>query len=426
MLGPLGLEKLMGSPNIDKLNILTSGTPPPNPTEFLNSQRMTDLIAAFRQEFDVVLFDCSPILPVTDAAILASKMDGTLIVYRVGRTARAALRRAKVLLDNVRGKVLGIVLTGVRAEVSPDYEEMEYYRYAYGQEPGQRISEQLAGQRHESFFRRLAGFLMRSSLPTRAILLVLLGLLVLGALAWWLDIWPLEWERGLAPGPDKTRTVSQLLTEEKRAASMPTPGIEEASAAPVNPTSSPPQPIAGVPLATSPTAAPPPRESPRQASSDSSEPPRPFSLQVASRSDRAVSMTRAEALRKAGLDGFTVPAEIPGKGLWYRVLVGGFDSASKAAEAREDLRTKGLIGEALILSLPYAVEVDLAPGDQAANAVAVARRSGYLPTIHPDGGNPSAGATQILRIDAFRTDEEAQHLAGILRAAGLSPRVIRR
>jgi hypothetical protein len=137
-------------------------------------------------------------------------------------------------------------------------------------------------------------------------------------------------------------------------------------------------------------------------------------------------MTRAEALRKAGLDGFTVPAEIPGKGLWYRVLVGGFDSASKAAEAREDLRSKGLIGEALILSLPYAVEVDLAPGDQAANAVAVARRSGYLPTIHPDGGNPSAGATQILRIDAFRTDEEAQHLAGILRAAGLSPRVIRR
>lgn len=59
MLGPLGLEKLMASPNIDKLYILTSGTPPPNPTEFLNSQRMTDLIAAFRQEFDIVIFDCS-------------------------------------------------------------------------------------------------------------------------------------------------------------------------------------------------------------------------------------------------------------------------------------------------------------------------------------------------------------------------------
>jgi Mrp family chromosome partitioning ATPase len=94
MLGPLGLENLMAAPNIDKLSILTSGTPPPNPAEFLSSQRMTDLIATFRQEFDLVIFDCSPILPVTDAAILSSKVDGTLIVYRVGRTARVALKRA--------------------------------------------------------------------------------------------------------------------------------------------------------------------------------------------------------------------------------------------------------------------------------------------------------------------------------------------
>ena len=71
MLGPLGMEHVMNAPNIDKLHILTSGTPPPNPAEFLNSQRMAELIQAFRQEFDVVIFDCPPILPVTDAAILA-------------------------------------------------------------------------------------------------------------------------------------------------------------------------------------------------------------------------------------------------------------------------------------------------------------------------------------------------------------------
>jgi polysaccharide biosynthesis transport protein len=137
MLGPLGVDTLMSTPNIDKLYLLTSGTPPPNPAEFLNSQRMTDLIASFREEFDVVLFDCPPILPVTDAAILASKTDGTLIVYRVGKIARSALKRAKILLENVRGRVLGVVLTGLKAETSPDYEELQYYRYAYGQEPGQ-------------------------------------------------------------------------------------------------------------------------------------------------------------------------------------------------------------------------------------------------------------------------------------------------
>lgn len=137
MLGPLGVDTLMSTPNIDKLYLLTSGTPPPNPAEFLNSQRMTDLIAAFRDEFDVVIFDCPPILPVTDAAILAAKTDGTLIVYRVGKIARAALKRAKSLLENVRGHVLGVVLTGLKAETSPDYEELQYYRYAYGQEPAQ-------------------------------------------------------------------------------------------------------------------------------------------------------------------------------------------------------------------------------------------------------------------------------------------------
>ncbi len=138
MLGPLGVDTLMSTPNIDKLYLLASGTPPPNPAEFLNSQRMTDLIAAFRGEFDFVIFDCPPILPVTDAAILASKTDGTLLVYRVGKIARLALKRAKVLLENVRGRVLGVVLTGLKAETSPDYEELEYYRYVYGQEPEQR------------------------------------------------------------------------------------------------------------------------------------------------------------------------------------------------------------------------------------------------------------------------------------------------
>ncbi|HSB67772.1 MAG TPA: polysaccharide biosynthesis tyrosine autokinase [Candidatus Methylomirabilis sp.] len=163
MLGPLGVENVVSVPNLDKLYLLTSGTPPPNPTEFLNSQRMADLIQAFRQEFDIIIFDCPPILPVTDAAILASKVDGTLIVYRVGKIARSALKRAKTLLENVRGKVLGIVLTGLRAEVSPDFEELEYYRYAYGQEPGRTGSPRTARGNRGSRLHRAAGFLGKLS-----------------------------------------------------------------------------------------------------------------------------------------------------------------------------------------------------------------------------------------------------------------------
>lgn len=160
MLGPLGIEKLMAMPNIDKLSLLTSGSPPPNPSEFLNSQRMTDLIAIFREEYDFIIFDCPPVLPVTDAAILASKTDGTLIVYRVGKIARSALKRAKVLLENVRGRVLGVVLTGLKAEVSPDYEELEYYRYAYGNEPSRTEKERIPRQK-ESLSGKIAALFSR-------------------------------------------------------------------------------------------------------------------------------------------------------------------------------------------------------------------------------------------------------------------------
>lgn len=425
MLGPLGLEKLMAAPNIDKLSILTSGAPPPNPTEFLNSQRMTDLTAAFRQEFDLVIFDSSPVLPVTDATILASKMDGTLIVYRVGRTARAALKRAKSLLENVRSKVLGVVLTGVRALISPDYEELEYYRYAYGQEPDQRNAERLRSRKHESIPGRVAGFLKNFRFPIKILLLIVVVLLLVAALAVWFGVLPRDWMGSLAPGPGKAGMVSRVVTEEGRVASAQTSGAQEASAPPVGVTPLP-QPTEGAPSGASPILASPPVEPQRQEGADSPDSPHAFSLQVASRSDPAVSMARAEALRKAGLDAFTVPVDIPGKGLWYRVLVGGFDSAAKALESGEALRAKGLIREALVLSLPYAVEVKLATADRPADAVALARRSGYLPILHSDGGDPSAGATQILRIDAFRTEQEAKHMADILRAAGLIPRVIRR
>lgn len=213
ILGPLGLEKVMASPNIDKLFILTSGTPPPNPAEFLNSQRMTDLIAALRQEFDMIIFDCSPILPVTDAAILASKTDGTLIVYRVGRTARSALKRAKTLLENVRGKVLGIVLTGVRAEISPDYEELEYYRYPYGQDSLQTAT---ASPGSRSFLGRMSGLFRKGSVIFKAIFVVILSLLLVGSLAWWFGAWPADPSHpSFAPASAHRLQVVALRTPEE-------------------------------------------------------------------------------------------------------------------------------------------------------------------------------------------------------------------
>lgn len=131
ILGRAGIEGLIDRPGIDNLYLLPSGEQPHNPTEFLSAQGMTDFLAEVRQRYDYVVFDATPVLPVADASILGATVDGTLMTVRVGRVPRAALRRAKTLIDGARAHVLGVVLTGVKPEVSPDYAEMAYYRYRY-------------------------------------------------------------------------------------------------------------------------------------------------------------------------------------------------------------------------------------------------------------------------------------------------------
>jgi uncharacterized protein involved in exopolysaccharide biosynthesis/MinD-like ATPase involved in chromosome partitioning or flagellar assembly len=128
MLGKLGVDQVVNAPGIDNLNILPSGKRPDNPAEFLNSPRLVELIQTAKQEYDITIFDCPPILPVTDGVTVGSKVDGVVMVYQVGRVGRNALRRAKTLLENAKGSLIGIVLSNVSAELTPDY---EMYRYHY-------------------------------------------------------------------------------------------------------------------------------------------------------------------------------------------------------------------------------------------------------------------------------------------------------
>jgi len=128
MLGSLGVDRVINTPGLDNLNVLTSGIVPPNPAEFLNSSRLATFVAEMRKEYDVVLFDTPPILPIADAVMLGSRVDGAVLVYQVGRIGRNALKRAKFLLDHAQARVLGVVLTNVRAEITPEY---GYYRYEY-------------------------------------------------------------------------------------------------------------------------------------------------------------------------------------------------------------------------------------------------------------------------------------------------------
>jgi tyrosine-protein kinase Etk/Wzc len=125
------------APGIENLYIITSGYISLNPAELLNSEEMTNLIQDLKRKFDVVLFDAPPSLAVTDSIVLGSKVDEVVLVYRVGKTSKQALHRAKALLDNVNAKVLGIILNDVRKEVEVGI--FPYYRY-YGSLAGKKAA----------------------------------------------------------------------------------------------------------------------------------------------------------------------------------------------------------------------------------------------------------------------------------------------
>jgi non-specific protein-tyrosine kinase len=102
--------------DVPGLMLLPSGPLPPRPADILGSRRMDAVIATLLQQADVVLFDTPPITSVTDAAVLATKVDGVLLVFRSGSTRRDRARDARRLLEKVNAHIVGVVLTDVRAE----------------------------------------------------------------------------------------------------------------------------------------------------------------------------------------------------------------------------------------------------------------------------------------------------------------------
>ena len=98
---------------VDKLWLLSSGPLPPNPAEILASQRMGEIISSLAERADLVLFDAPPVVAVTDAAVLSTKVDGVLLVVSAGQTRRQYAQRAKSVLEKVNAHLAGVVLNNV-------------------------------------------------------------------------------------------------------------------------------------------------------------------------------------------------------------------------------------------------------------------------------------------------------------------------
>ena len=119
---------------------LPSGPIPPNPSELLMTSAMAAFLESVKPQFDHIVFDTPPVTIVTDAAILTTKVDGTVLVVRSGTVDRRLLKRAMALLDQVKANILGVVVNGINRVNEAYYYQYYYYNY-YGpssKEPSRR------------------------------------------------------------------------------------------------------------------------------------------------------------------------------------------------------------------------------------------------------------------------------------------------
>src|SRR5437879_6049124 len=153
LMGRFEMEDIMAAPGLDNLHIIEAGPVPANPSELLSTPAMGEFLREVRDEYDVVLIDTPPVLPVTDSAIVGSQVDGVVLVYQAGKVGRLVLKRAKVHVENVGGKVWGVVLNDVKTEVA-GYAYTQYYTHYYGEETVVDTRKERL-QRVGSFVRRL-------------------------------------------------------------------------------------------------------------------------------------------------------------------------------------------------------------------------------------------------------------------------------
>lgn len=125
----LPLDEAVQQDVVSHLDVLTSGPVPPNPSELLGSDRMKEILAHVRVQYDYVLIDMPPLLAVTDAVVMASKVDGVVLVVKSGTVSPEEGKMAKTKLEQGGAHILGVVLNAVPRRHHGSYGYEYYYYY---------------------------------------------------------------------------------------------------------------------------------------------------------------------------------------------------------------------------------------------------------------------------------------------------------
>jgi succinoglycan biosynthesis transport protein ExoP len=431
IMGEISLDDLMMTPGMDNLNIITSGTIPPNPAELIESDRLMTFIEEAKKQYDIIIFDSTPVLSAADAAILGQKMDGVLIVYRVGAVSRGLLKRTANQLQQVKCNIIGIILNGMKPDISPDFQDYKYYKYYsyYGKERGRKKS--LRGMKsfwpfgrkeedsESSVMITLPSGTQKadhedkkgSSVILRWTLIIFASLLLVGGILWQTgiispvrqgnrpDITPSEGKKTLKEtAKPETRPVRPSSVEN----SVPEMGIEYEEATTTVQTDTM-------------TA----RDDDNLITdADYLSESFPFSIYFGS----SISKERVEAAiaqyRREGLSSYWVKIDFREKGVWYRMYAGYF----KDQEQARDVINKYKFTGAEIKNTAYANLIGIYDTEDALeNMTRTIEELGYSPYTVIDQEGRSA-----LFVGAFITEQGAEEQNKELQSRSIRSRIVKR
>jgi len=414
IMGKMTPDEVMMTPGLDNLHIITSGTIPPNPTELIDSSRLMDFIEETKKEYDMLLFDSSPILSTADAALLGAKVDGVLLVYRVGKVPRGLLKRSTTQLEQVKCNIMGVILNGMRTDVSPDFPDYKRYRYQYGEENEEKESR--GYKRAFSFLKKEKNGHRRLERKTSLskegkkpqeeqrkkpnmlrlfLMLIAIALLAVGML----------WQYGIMEPLkllDQERPVKkdEIRTFVKKR--IPTTAI------PRKPEAISKEPKSAVFIKKT--------GSDGEASISKSRPV-PYSLYLGSfrtrkRAEKAISL-----YSEKGLSPYWAEVELS-KGIWYRVFTGHFEDSEQA----ENFRQEHGLTEAIAKKVQYANLIGIyTPSDELEEKTLLLKDLGYSPYLIED----HVGKSRLF-VGAFSTKQPAEKLQYVLKSNGIRSQVVKR
>ncbi|MBW2065055.1 MAG: polysaccharide biosynthesis tyrosine autokinase, partial [Deltaproteobacteria bacterium] len=449
IMGKMSLDEVMLTPGLDNLSIITSGTIPPNPAELMESMRFDSFLEEAKKEYDLIIFDSPPIISTADASIVASKMGGVVLVYRVGAVSRILLKRAKAQLEQIGCNLIGVVLNGMKPEISPDFKDYYKYYHSYKVVEGKKkrgfpgkgffwgwkrkerptdLDQEWLSERLE----RPSEVAGKKKGPLRAVLL-LIALIILALGILWHNgiIDPGEWlslerppakketpkplvKRSLLKGEIKTKKIERGespaiggRSEEKREKQDTTPGVKlqgtkkEFEKEPaLSPKGS--QALGVVTQVTPPEK----------------EPSYPYSLYLGSFRNIALAKRARAFYGEKGIGTYWAKVHFKEKGIWYRVFAGYFHSREEAENFK---REKGL-QEAEVKMTRYANLLGTFQKGEALEARMKELESmGFSPYVI----RRKAGEARLL-LGAYITEEGARQNQKDLQTKGITSKVVER